>query len=345
MLDHNEQPAEDQITISQDDAGVLDAILEARAYGAEVGPLPPGSSQRAEKIRDILGLLETMAVDAVPTDLTERTIESIQNARQRARFAEQIQMLKLGPDRGFNLNLRQAASAAAVIIIGLSLLLPTLSRGKNESQRIACAANMAMMGRGLASYADANHGYLPRATHDPMNLDNMALLEHGIYPRVAYPKPRPNSANLFLLLKNSFVDPDHAFCAGLGQPDELINADNTDFASADAVPFSYQNQMTAPSLQIHDMDETHAVLADRNPLFVIRNGRFLFDDQRSPNASSDAHAMPGQNVLTADLSVRWSVRPVVHPQNSIEDNIWVAQAGKLLEAEEEAAKHDSFLTP
>lgn len=347
MPDRHEQRDEMPRTLKPEDAEVLDAILEARSYGADVGPLPPGSAKRAEKLRGVLQLLEKMPVESVPSDITDRTLESIRNARQRARFAEQIDMLKFGSasSGGFNINMRQAASAAAILIIGISLLLPTLSRGKHESQRIACASNMALMGRGLSEYATAHNGYLPRTTHDPMDLDHMALLENGLYPRVAYPKARPNSANLFLLLKNSFVDAEHAFCPGLGKPDELINDDGTDFASAEAVPFSYQNQVTAPSLQMQELKADHALLADRNPLFVIRNGRFLFDENRSPNSCSDAHAIPGQNVLTAGLSVRWTVRPVVHPDKNIDDNIWIAQAVKLLEAEEHAAEHDAFLTP
>lgn len=349
MQDPQSQPAPKSISLSEEDALVLDAILEARSYGADVGPLPPGSSKRAEKVRDVLSLLETMAVDDVPSDLTERTLESIENARQRARFSQQIDMLKFGRGAGLNINMRQAASAAAVILIAFSLLLPTLSRGTHEAKRIACASNMAQMGQGLATYATAHKGYLPRTGYDPLNAEAMTLIESGIFPRVAYTQPQPNSANLFLLLKNSFVDPSVAFCAGLGQPDEISNRDNTDFASAHAVPFSYQNQITAPAMQIETLDAKDAVLADRNPLFAIHEGHFEYDDTRSPNAHSDAHAIPGQNVLTADMSVRWTVRPVVHPRNHHEDNIWITQnkPEQIVADEPETTTetHDAFLTP
>ena len=66
-----------------------------------------------------------------------------------------------------------------------------------------------------------------------------------------------------------------------------------------------------------------AVLADRNPLFIIKNGRVVFNVDAPPDASSLVHHRPGQNVLSADGVVTWRARPILDPfAGSESDNIW-----------------------
>lgn len=338
---HSNEPnlGHDVQRLSDADGQVLDALIDARARDRAVGPLPAGSSERAAKLREIFSLLDQLPVEDPPTDLAERTVASITQAQQRARFATQIEMLRMdeGGSKGLNINMRQAASGAAILILGLSLLLPTLSRSQNESQRIACAANMGMMGKGFVSYANDHQDVLPRATPDLMQ----PTIQPGLKPKIVMHRPKPNSASLFLIIREDYVRPDHAVCPALGSDKAQANVDQTDFASAKHVPFSYQNQVVSPVLHIGRLDPRRPLLADRNPLYVVEGDHFVLDENRSPEASSDSHAMPGQNVLTASITVKWMMRPVIKTQSTVDDNIWIAQnGGQLLEPAD-----DAFLTP
>ena len=180
---------------------------------------------------------------------------------------------------------RRVASVAAMFVLGLSLLLPTLSHSRNEANRLACAANLGFMGQGLSRYTADNAGFFPRLTHDP--IESPTAIEPGLQPRVALPKPNPNSANLFLIIRHRYVRSDQAVCPGLGMTKVQANADGTDFKSIQAVPFSYQNQVTAPALRITIVDPRRAVIADRNPLFIVQQGRNVAKKQKAHERATD----------------------------------------------------------
>ena len=110
--------------------------------------------------------------------------------------------------------------------------------------------------------------------------------------------------------------------------------------------FSYQNQYTPRMLRLQDAP-TMAVLADRNPLFEVRGDRIVFNPDVPLDAPSRAHRGMGQNVLTADGTVTWRVRPNVDMMGQLStDNIWSANGIDVYHGNEvQQDPFDSFLVP
>ncbi|MEM6756836.1 MAG: hypothetical protein AAF586_06685, partial [Planctomycetota bacterium] len=106
------------------DADALDALLAHRAVGADTGPLPPDSAERVAALRRLFAVLDTdapgadpaEAVDAEADALLEQTVAAVAAARQRERFAEQIEMLRQ-PKMGLGFSWQRGLAAAAAFLL------------------------------------------------------------------------------------------------------------------------------------------------------------------------------------------------------------------------------------
>lgn len=317
--DESEQMAP-LISLGDEDAAVLDAILAARARGAATGPLPAGSSERAQRIVQLLDLIERDPVEAAPPDLTQRTLARVQAVRQQRRFAEQVEMLR-EPRRSLGIDWRQMLSAAAIFLVACSLVMPVLSRTRADARRTACAGNLATAGTAFGSYAADYGGVLPRGAVEPGSL--WWNVGHAKGDAAEGEVVTSNSAHLFLLIRHRYADATTLACpANAHGAGEGLTADARDWPTPQAVSFSYQNQYTAQPIQL-ERQRHLALLADRNPLFVSRNGQVTFNQGMSLLASSRSHAQRGQNILLSDGSVRWTIRPTIRRSAGAADNVWV----------------------
>ncbi|MEM0915151.1 MAG: hypothetical protein AAGK09_11145, partial [Planctomycetota bacterium] len=157
-------------SLSPADADALDALLAHRAAGADTGPLPPDSAERVAVLRRLFAVLDTDtphahdATEASPeadAELLERTVAAVNNARQRERFSQQIEMLRQ-PKMGLGFSWQRGLVAAAAFLLAIGLLFPTLDYQRRDAQRVAGMANLGRAGLGLSSYALANNGILPK---------------------------------------------------------------------------------------------------------------------------------------------------------------------------------------
>lgn len=328
-------------SLCEADGEALDAIMDARATGADVGPVPANCAQRAECLRGMLGLLELDQAPAPPDDLAVNTLERIRAQQQRQRFASQVQMLS-EPRRTLGVAWHQVAAAAAVFIIGASLLMPVMERQRADSRRVAGAANLAMAGQAFNSYAADNLGKMPRGEVQPgsvwWDVGQTQAAGQGL---------RSNSAHLFLLIRQGYAKPKDLACPE--NPfayDPHLTIEHHDWRSPQAVSFSYQNQYTAKALRLDDRPGM-ALLADRNPLFISRAQGISFDPNTPQNAPSRAHRRPGQNILTADNNVTWHLRPMLEANSfGQEDNIWtIVGVDFYTGTETPTDPADSFLVP
>ncbi len=292
------------------DGGVPDALRQARAAGwlAVIGRDP---------------------VSPPATDLVQRTMQRLADARQRQRFAQQIAMLRRdAPARGFGFQWRELATTAAVILIGLSLAIPVLDRGRADARRIACSGNLAAAGMGLNQYASDHRGAMPRVLAQP----GQDWWRVGETAAPGQPT-RSNSAHLYVLVRTRYVKPNTLNCPdNTHAPRAAVGAiERHDWRDATAVSYSYQNQFTAEPIRL-DRAPNLAVLADKNPLFVIQMQRLDFDSKLPPTASSRLHARvgPGQNILIAGGHVSFNASPVVTaPQAPVPDNIWLPDSNPV----------------
>lgn len=320
-----------------DDGQVFDLMLQARREGHQATPLPPGSAERAARLKDVMGLLDGYQVDErADDDLIRRTIELANAAKQKERFAEQVQMLSQ-PRGASGFRWREALTAAAILVIGISLLLPAIHQTREQAVQQACMANLGAAGQGIANYASDHHGMLPHNHITPGT----------VWWDVGDPA-HSNSAQLYLLVRDGYVTAQTLACPGNAyapQPGVMTSSDR-DWHNAKAVSYSYQDQFTATPIHI-DQNPQLVVLADKNPLFVTRVGHMTFDSQLAGETPSPTHGSRGQNVLQLNGSVRWTVRPLV-PQPGLdhEDNIWLLTGVRHYTGTEAPKNaHDSFLVP
>lgn len=321
------------IRLSDEDARRLDALL------GESSDSPPDDEARTERLRELLRLLEQSPAGDPDPQLTQRTLERIREAENQQRLTEQVQMLsRSGPGPG--LSLRQVGTVAAVLLIGVSLLLPALDHSRQIARQIACQANLHESSAAMNQYAAAHAGKMPRGKVEPGSVWwNVGQNNSENQPS------HSNSAHLFLLIKRGYAAPHELTCPSNPHAHpERVDENAHDWPSAQAVSYSYQNQYTAKPIKL-DRHPGLAVLADKNPLFVVRTGRVTHDAQRPMASPSRLHRNQGQNVLTADGVVRWTVRPTIRQQRG-EDNFWVVQGITHYQGTETPQQpDDSFLVP
>ncbi len=332
----------DVTTLSEDDGRALDAFL---ANGRQPGPMPAGLAPRAERVAGVLSLLDQLPTGAAEKDIAsggedvvQRTLAAAAEARQRERFAQQIEMFA-EPRRTFGVSLRQVMTAAAVLLLGVSLLMPAIDRQQQIQQQAACSYNLGVAGQQMNQYAVDHAGMLPRGpvgdswikTGQPDAIDDA-----GRY--------QSNSAHLYLLIREAYVAPSRLAC---GSNDTAIasmpGSGQLDWASPQAISYSYQNQHAVAPIRVDRSSPRLAVLADKNPLFIVKQGKIVYDREAKRDAASTLHRGNGQNILTLDGRVSWSADPRVG-----DDNVWQIRghAGGYNGTEVPAdAQRDSFLVP
>jgi hypothetical protein len=315
------------LPLCPEDAATLDALLALREAGQDTGPMPAGSAERAEVMRRLFAVLDTdrpgrdpQATLAEDDALIARTVAAANQARQRDRFTQQIEMLRQ-PRLGLGFSWRHALAAAAAFLIAVSLLFPTLDNHRSHAQRVAGMANLGRAGIGLSSYALANNGVLPKRDALPGSTwwnTGAGLDDAG--------RVQSNSAHLFQLVRREYVTVDQLASPAnphAPRPGELT-PDDDDWKAPAQVSFSYQNQFTPYAIRLGD----HAgmvVLADKNPLIVVRQGKFTFASDKALDASSPLHHARGQNMLFTHGAVVWSRSPVIENRNTGRlDNVYTA---------------------
>ncbi len=306
-------------SLCSDDAAALETVLAHRAVGHDnlsqstptgfTGPALAGQRDRCENLASVLALLDrdTASDVDVPEDLAARTLHAVQQARQRERFAQQIDMLRHGP-RTTGVSWKQVFSAAAVLLIGVSLLLPMMSKASHTGQQMACMSNMGLIGSAFNSYAADHAGVLPRGRSMPgspwwnVGLPNAVTDDGTVFS---------NSAHLYTLVRAGYLEPGTLACKTneFAPPDGQMTVSHLDFKTPLAVSYSYQNQFTLEPLRVDDAKPAFVVLADKNPLFIAKAGRIVFDDDTAPTTPSRLHGGRGQNALSIDGHAQWTITP------------------------------------
>ncbi len=238
--------------------------------------------------------------------------------------------------------LKELGALAALLFIGVALLLPAVNRARLMGQDNACQAQAGQIGVGLAKYATEHNGNLPAiaAGQASWMIDGQA------------PTTISNSRNLWMLIQGRYV-PLHVFqCPEQGAlqqaPEGPQTAALVNFPSTRFIDYSYQYAVNSRPLQITGESlpagaaGSMVILADSNPVFA--DGRFdparlsNVDKQISPN-----HGGRNQSVLYLDLHSTIASRADVGVNH---DNIWTAEGVSTYHGTEGPAQAtDSFLLP
>jgi hypothetical protein len=316
------------VGLSPQDAQAVDHVLDGGAPGAPGDA--PADARRVAKVRDVLALLDQWEAQQPPADLARRTMERINDVRNRRRFAEQAQALAGAPGA---FRWSELIAVAAVLMIGLSVMWPVLSQMRDDARRVACATNLASAGGALRSYAADHAGMLPRGLIRP----------NDVWYRVGEPAApngfvRSQSKNLFLLVSAGYLPGDTLACPTNPNAELGLSPSRDDWSGPRGVSYSSQNNFRAQPLRI-DAAPNLALLADKTPLI---NGSVFQRDLLS-TSPSELHNRLGQNVLRANGAVRWTSEPVLD-----DDNIWLPRRIRIDELhgnEVPAGPDDAFLVP
>ena len=346
----DERPMTRITSLSPEDAAAADAVLASRALGSDAaGPVPAGLSERAEAVRVLLGTLEAGWVAEDPADdLADRAVQRMIDERQRRRFSLQIaQAAGSGMHRGRGgfggFQWRQITTAAAMVLIALGLLLPVLNRVRTGSQQAQCGNNLATAGIGFGGFAQDHNDALPRYQPGEVwwKIGRPTSVSHD-------GRSESNSANLYLLIRKGYTSPRELACPENPHANPAtLTADHADWPTPESVSFSYQNQTTPKPIRLTAVPLI-PLLADRNPLFVVKGER-LGKASCGDAAPSRSHGQRGQNILFSDGRVTWTLGPRLQRLGGGQDNIWtMAHVPTRRVSGDEAAPDpalDSFLSP
>lgn len=320
--------------LCQEDAVALDNLLEAKRQGSGA-KLANG---RTAKVDSLLSLINQYGQEdksnnrADENDLTTRTLQYIHSAQKRQQFA---QSAYTSSGKGFKLPWREMATIAAIVLIGTSLLFPVLDSTRAQSIRQACMANLAAVGRSIASYASDHQNQMPhyKSAKQGSTWWDTGDLAHS------------NSAQLYKMVKDGYATAGQLSCPGNEYAPKLgtLTRQNNDWPNHQAVSYSYQNQFTNNPIRLASASKM-AILADKNPLILKRMGEMMLDMHLPHDLASPNHADRGQNILKVNGSVTWAHSPTIM-DNTGQDNIWLMHGVSSYNGTESPIGHDSFLVP
>ncbi|MFI4859490.1 MAG: hypothetical protein ACIAXF_02290 [Phycisphaerales bacterium JB063] len=311
-------------TVCDADAAVLDALLAAHAAGGATGPMPPDSAERAAAVTGVVGLFDRWQAPAVPTDLAQRTLQRVEQARRRESVAR-LPQDRPGPGRLFSVGLRQFGSVAALVLISMSLLVPVLSKARTDAEVASCKANLGRAGSGLYQYANDHLGAMPLGSdRAPIFSELMEFAED------ADGQSLPSSAvHMLVLPREGYLREEQLACT----------AANASLPSGGR--YSAQAIEGSRALRLSSLEGP--VMADTNPLY-LRRGTAVIRQAGWDATASMNHRGTGQNVLLSNGSVMWTLHPVVQHHDT-DDNIWLRATDPPRPQESSARVLDAFLTP
>lgn len=309
--------------LSTDDQRVLDALIEV---DFDPSALPAADRARGEKLAEVMGLLDHLPAPSPGDLLAERTIAAVTQARYRGQDED------FGSAGGWKppVRLGDLIAVAAVLIVAISIAIPSLDHSRANHHKAVSQANMAGAFSALTQYASAYDDHLPQVQHQPGS-------QWWHYNQVdADGNALSNSMNQFVLLRTGHAQPKVLISPTNRYAPVRINVvTKRDWANAREQSYSMQNLFVAKPVKL-EQSNTAALMGDKNPL--IGDGRFNTD--LTPDANSANHGdLGGQNVLLRDGQVIWLTTPYLNG-----DNIWTNGDNRVLEGNERPVDdNDSFL--
>jgi hypothetical protein len=290
---------------------MLDALVDVGYDPAGLEALSDADRRRADRLHALFGLLNDYPTDDADESLLDATLARINRYEDQRKSRMRVDM-EPRRFRGLPFRLPDFITVAAVMLIGVAFLWPTLTTIRNSSLDQRCQNNMRLMSHAFSHYAADSNGEMP-----------MALASFGGGAGGASWDRVPNVVvNLAPLVDGQYCSRGHLNCPG----------------NHDQHTYSYQWQKPGTRLMWGGVAaQVTIVLGDRNPIIdAARAGHIAPALVMSPD-----HAGRGQNVLSTDGSTLWMVEPIIGRH---QDNIWLPHGVDRLRAgAQPAAKWDVFL--
>lgn len=247
----------------------------------------PILAQRLDRLeRAIERLVDDGDEIELPPRLAERTILFVAERRRGRRAILDLVPVKV-PFRWADV-----AVAATILLAGLVTLIPAVHRSRQRMDQAGCGFNLQQLGLGLAQYADVHHFYpyatadspashagtFPAMLKDAGLLHDVSVLDCPCNGKCASKGPLPSHQELAMLRLSDY----ERYCRLLAW-DYAYN-----------VGYQHAPGRPGPVAAVHSSNV--AILADQPP---HSDGTAVLD------GNSLNHGGRGQNVLFADMHVRW----------------------------------------
>lgn len=282
---------------------------------AEVEELLAVSEEAAElyqAFQAALAPLASVALEPCPDELTNRLFVSLRqiqassggNRLRELLAAEQTaaRAIKVPLWRNWS----EVVAAAAVIVLFVSILFPTIGFMRQRYWQARCAAQLGSIYGGLRNYVSDHDGLLPA----------VAVTPGAPWWKVGYQgdENHSNTRPLWLLVRYRYVEPNRFFCPGRRE-DHRLNFDGfqvqnfNDFPSRAYIHFSVR--VPCPTANDRDLMQRQVLMADLNPL----SERLPSDYNASVSvelceklirSNSRNHRYRGQNALLYDGAVEFT---------------------------------------
>ncbi|MHC4476906.1 MAG: hypothetical protein ACYTEL_14765 [Planctomycetota bacterium] len=268
------------------------------------------ASQMCSKIRAALAPLASIEQPVCPKELAEGTIWRLNSlARSSQPNLEQLladeQARSVGTKRRFWRNFGQVAAAAAVIVGALAIWQRPLTFARQKYWQQRCQRQLAGVFRGLNSYASDHDGKLPA----------VAIKQGSPYWKVGYQGDENHSTtrNMWLLVKNGYVEPAYFVCPGRRQQSPK-RIDQNRLKSLRDFPtrahISYSVQIWCPKSSTAYRRGGRVLMTDLSPLFENLPEDFtkpfkLRLSKELLTVNSINHNGRGQNILCCDGTVKF----------------------------------------
>ncbi len=318
--------------------GLIDADARARVEEAF------GSRERLESacasLQSLLTPLDSEAPPLPPKDLIRGVLDRVEKARSTIPFApvvasSEVAATERGGAGGPFIAPRELIGLAAAILIFVGIFVPGYYTARGSARKAICASNLRMLGNGYAGYAETYGSQWPFAGLVPAGTSWARTDSRDqLYAR--------NSRHVYRLFRGAFVPAAAFICPGrpgdivfkAGDPavyDDFPDARSNSYAT-NFVAGPWHQQMFLPNMPI---------AAGMTPL--VDQDRRLISGRPVPANSLNHGRAGGQNVLHANLSVRFYRSPIVGRDN---DDIYrLRGVHQYTGSERPQSRNDAFLIP
>ena len=287
--------------------------LTSQKETAEAEALISSNKEAAEihsRLKAVIAPLDSLEPEPCPDDLVENTILRVNNLADSSQH--QLQQL-LASEQTRNVvtksqlwwNLGKIAAAAAVFMLIVGVLVPTLGVARQRYRRQRCQMQMGSIFQGLSNYI---------SDHDDQS-PTVATTAGAPWWKVGDQgkENHSNTRHLYLLPKGGYVELSNFVCPGC-KGEKLFNLNNSqikklkDFPSRRYVTFSFQ--IRCHSTESGKLLYRKVLMADWNPLFEELPKDFsrqfkLHLNRKLLTLNSINHDRRGQNVLFGDGRVEF----------------------------------------
>lgn len=265
-----------------------------------------------QTLRGVLAPLDALEVEPCPEALAERTVLRLKEASRAASGVDRTeeQFAVAGVDDApiripFWRNWGDIAAVAAVLILFVGVVLPTLSFARQKYWQARCQATLAGVHEGLAHYVAEHEGKLP----------SIETEVGAPWWKVAYqgPENHSNTRRVWILVREGYVSPDRFVCPGRRGDrdvsfDQLKVEQYSDFPHRGSIGYSFR--ISSLQSKENGLMPRKVLMADLNPIaeelptdYSAQVNLPLSDSLLRSNSRN--HGGRGQNVLFSDGSVRF----------------------------------------